>query len=95
MAASLAEALAECKARNLGPSACSDIVDPFCGGRGVEIIAGSPPIVRCVAGEDSARKAAIQLAEAQAKIAASKGSPWLLIGGGVAALALVVYLATR
>ena len=95
----LDEARAQCKARGLGTSACLDLIDSLdaCGPNLPTAEAGTTPgeVIFSCSSVPSAKKAAALLAESQAKIAAAKGPPWLLIGAGVGGLALVVWLATR
>jgi len=90
------EGVALCKARGLGVSDCLDLLDPLCGDRLPVATAGASGVIFSCGSVPSARKAAALLAESQATIAkANPGPPWLLIGGGVAVIAIVVYVATR
>ncbi len=90
------QGVAQCKAQKLGVSACLDLLDPLCGDKNPEAIADPSGVVTFRCGTvPSAAKAAILLKEAEARAAAASGPPWLLIGAGVAAVGLVVYLATR
>jgi hypothetical protein len=89
------EAISECVRRGLGPSACADLVWPYCDGSVQMVSALPPPHVRCAPRiEVSPRKAAILLAEAEAR-ASSDGPPWLLVGVGVAAIALGAWVTLR
>lgn len=90
----LAEAQAQCRAMGVdlrrdgrGMSACMDLLDPFCP-RGVRATFGVE-LPSCEGEAPSAAKAAILLAEASATAKANAGPPWLLIGGGVAAVVAV------
>ena len=86
-----AEAQAQCIAQGLGPSACAELVEPTCDGRGVLIEFGKPP--RCVGGASSPRKAAVLLKEAQA-LQPLNTTPFLILGG-VVVVGLLLYVATR
>jgi hypothetical protein len=98
---SLAEALAQCKANGVdlrvsgrGFSACADLMSPFCDGN-ISSDPGPEGLPTCLGVEPiDPRKAAVLLREAEARANAGK-TPWLLIGGGVAAAGLVVWLLTR
>ena len=85
------EAQAQCLADKLGPSACAELLTPLCDGRGVVIEFGKPP--RCVGGASSSRKAAVLLAEAQAR-QAPKVSPVLYVVGALGVVGLL-YVLTR
>jgi hypothetical protein len=94
----LAEAQAQCRALGVdlrvsgrGMSACMDLLSPFCP-NGVTSTSGDE-LPSCLGAPPSARKAAVLLAEAQARAnaAAGDGPPWLLLGVGVLALGGLAY----
>ncbi len=96
----LAEAQALCRAMGVdlrvsgkGSSECADVMFPFCPA-GVSIDLGVE-LPRCRGAGGTAQKAAIQLAEAQARAGASSGPPWLALGLGAVALGAVAYFVTR
>lgn len=94
----LAQAIAACKAGKLGTSACLDAIDKSdaCGPNLPTATAdGSGGVVFTCSAVPSAAKAAALLKEAEARVAASSGPPWLLIGGGVVGVGLLVYVLTR
>lgn len=97
--ATFAEGVAECRAQRLGVSACLDRINPLCDGNPeVTVLSGSGPTAivdyKC-ARPISPQQAVALLKEAEAVVSANKPVPWLLIGGGAFALALVAYVATR
>lgn len=95
----LADAQAQCRAlgvdlrrsgRNMNQ--CMDLLAPFCPD-GVEADI-TEELPRCGGAAPSPAKAAALLKEAEAR-AGKSGPPWLLIGAGVVALGVVVFVATR
>ncbi len=91
------DAQAQCRAMGVDTrvgghnlTACMDLLAPLCP-FGVDS-QGPGGIPQCAQAAPDARKAAILLAEAQAR---QPGPPWLLIGGGVAVVGLLAYFALR
>ncbi len=93
---SLSEARAECTRAKLGPSACMDLVEPFCGpGENVAVdLDVDGGLAFCKREESlSPAQARVLLGEAEARARAAEGPPWLLIGGGVLLAGVVAWLA--
>ncbi len=97
-ASSLADARAQCLALGVDTrvgghnlTACMDLLAPFCP-NGVDS-QGPGGIPQCAQAAPDPRKAAILLAEAQAR--AKTGPPWLAIGVTVGVVGFLSYLALR
>lgn len=74
-------------------TACMDLLASFCpDGVSANLDEELP---RCAGAAPSPEKAAALLKEAEARVAANSGPPWLLIGAGLVALGVVVFVATR
>jgi hypothetical protein len=95
-----AQAISECSARKLGPSACADLVSPFCKpDQGVQIALPEDGGVKCVTVAMTPEKAAALLKEslknAAVANAAVQPATRLLVGMGLLAAGLIVWWALR